>query len=147
MARLFASTLAAASALAFAGCAILPPVSDGLTLSVKSYDAGTGAYVVELRNNTKYPALHDWPFLSFQTEPSSDPNDYVGPMVDGESIFTVQRRLNGHAVAVFTGLCTADVHCSATTSHAGVRACWGGGRYCEKSRPVWTDTPLNGRVE
>ncbi len=41
-----------------AGCTTMPPLTDGVTVSLRSYDNATGDYVLELRNETKRSILH-----------------------------------------------------------------------------------------
>lgn len=38
-----------------AGCTTMPPLTEGVTLSLRSYDSATGDYVLELR--TRYGAI------------------------------------------------------------------------------------------
>lgn len=56
-----------------AACATLPPLSDGVTLSIRTYDPATGDFVMELRNETVRPILYLNPYLAFHTIRSPDP--------------------------------------------------------------------------
>jgi len=59
------------------GCTTMPPLTDGVTLSLRSYDSATGDYVLELRNETKRSILYLNPYVAFDTIRSPDPEPFL----------------------------------------------------------------------
>jgi hypothetical protein len=65
-ARLHDEICGGSTTLLLAGCATLPPpLSTGVTLSVRSRDRTTGTHVSELQNTTARPVLYLDPYLTF----------------------------------------------------------------------------------
>jgi hypothetical protein len=137
-------SLAIAVVLLLAGCATSPPLSDGVTLSVRSYDRTTGAYVLELRNSTARPILYLSPYLTFHTTRSPEPEPFPASP-DGMALMVHNTKLAPGTSATFSGQCTASGACSRPETYVAVRACWFADAWtCKEYFPVWSETSLNG---
>lgn len=133
-----------AVALAVAGCTTVPSISDGVTLSVRSYDRTSGAYVLELRNNTKRPILYLDSYLTFHTVRSAAPEPYPASP-EGMVLMVHDTKLAPEESATFTGECTVRGACSRPGTYVAVRACLFTGVWsCKQYLPIWSETPLNG---
>lgn len=126
-----------------AGCTTWPPLSDGVTLSVRSYDRTSGAYVLELRNRTSRPILYLDPYLTFHTVRSSDPEPYPASP-EGMVLMVHHIRLDPDKSVTFSGQCTSAGACSRPATYIAVRACWFMEAWtCKEYLPIWTDKSLN----
>ena len=133
-----------AVALAISGCMTVPPISEGVTLSVHSYDRTSGAYVLELRNNTTRPILYLDPYLTFHTVRLSAPEPYPASS-EGLVLMVHDAKLAPGEAVTFTGACTASGACSRPGTYVAVRACWFTDAWsCKQYLPIWSETPLNG---
>ena len=133
-----------AVAFAIAGCMTVPPLSQGVTLSTRSYDRSSGAYVLELRNNTTRPILYLEPYLTFHTVRSPDPEQYPASP-EGVVLMVHDTKLAPGESVTFTGECSASGACSRPETYVAVRACWFTGAWsCKQYLPIWSETPLNG---
>lgn len=126
-----------------AGCSTLPPVSDGVTLSVRSYAPATGDYVLELRNDTVRPILYLNPYLTFDTIRSPDPEPFPESLVE-VGFLVHSTKLEPGASKILSGKCTGGGACARPETYAAVRACWFEKSWnCEQYLPIWSVTPLN----
>jgi len=132
-----------AATLLLAGCASLPSPSEGVTLSVRSYDRVTGAYVLELRNNASRPILYLDPYRTFHTVRSPIPipfpesQEEIALMVHGT-------KLPAGGSVTFSGTCTESGACSRLGTYVAIHACWfTDTSTCRKYSPIWSETPLN----
>jgi len=137
----------ATTALALAGCATLtlPPLAKDVTLSVNSYDHTTGAYVLELRNNTPRAILYLNSYLTFHVVRSPDPEPFPTSSVEGLVLMAHDTKLDPGSSITFSGQCTAAGACSRPDTYAAVNACWFTMVWtCKEYLPIWSETPLNG---
>ena len=135
---------APAVVIALAGCATLPPLSEGVTLSVRSYDRTTGAYVLELHNRTARSVLYLNPYVTFHTTPSPEPEPFPASP-EGMALMVQNTKLAPGASATLSGQCTAAGGCHTPGTYVAVRACWFTDSWtCESYLPIWSETPLNG---
>ncbi len=133
-----------AVAFGLASCTTLPPLSEGVTLSVRSYDRTTGDYVIELRNDTKRPILYLTSYLTFHTVRSPAPEAFPESQ-EGMALMVQHAQLVPGGSTTFSGKCTAAGACSNPETYVALRACWyADGWTCEQYVPVWSRTPLNG---
>ncbi|WP_282295180.1 hypothetical protein [Stenotrophomonas sp. PS02289] len=132
--------------LLLAGCTTLPPLSDGVTLSIRSYDPATGDYKIELRNETSRPILYLSNYQTFHTIRSPDPEPFPDFLVspDGLMLMIHNTRLDpGHSI-VFSGTCTESGLCDRPQTYVAVRACWFKKSWdCEQYFPIWSKTPIS----
>lgn len=127
-----------------AGCTTLPPLSEGVTLSVRSYDRATGDYVLELRNDTARPVLYLNPYLNFDTIRSPDPEPFPESS-DGMVLMVHSTKLDPGGSVVLSGKCTAGGLCSRPETYVAVRACWFAKAWnCAQYFPIWSKAPLTG---
>lgn len=127
-----------------AGCTTLPPLSDGVTLSIRTYDPATGDFVMELRNETVRPILYLNPYLTFHTIRSPDPEPFP-ESPEGMVLMVHSTKLAPGGSAVLSGKCTVGGACSKPETYVAVRACWLAKAWnCEQYFPIWSETPLSG---
>jgi len=136
--------LTIALAYLLAGCITSPPLSEGITLSVRSYDRVTGNYVIELRNGTARPILYLTPYLTFHTVRSPSPEPFP-ESPEGMALMVQNAKLAPGESIAFSGQCTIVGACSKPGTYVAIRACWFGESWtCKQYVPVWSRTPLNG---
>jgi len=130
--------------MTLAACATFPPATEGVSLSVRSYDRATGAYVLELRNHTARPMLYLDPYLTFHTVRSPDPEPFpTSP--EGMALMVHNTKLAPGKSVTFSGQCTVAGTCSRPGTYVAVRVCWLSGSWtCMHYLPIWSETPLNG---
>ena len=127
-----------------AGCTTLPQLSEGVTLSIRSYDRSTGDYVLELRNETVWPILYLNPYLTIDTNCSADPEPFP-ESPEGIVLMVHSTKLAPGGAAVLSGKCTARGACSRPETYVAVRACWFAQAWnCKQYFPIWSETPLTG---
>lgn len=133
-----------AVALALAGCATFLSVTDGVTLTVRSYERTTGAYAIELHNHTTRPILYLDPYVTFHTVRSPDPEPFPASP-EGIVLMVHDTKLAPGKSVTLTGQCTVAGACSRPGTHVAVRACWFSDSWTRKHYlPIWSETPLNG---
>ncbi len=133
--------------LAIAGCATLPPLTDGVTLSIRSYDRTSGAYVLELRNHTSRPILYLNPYLTFHTVRSPAPEPFPVSLEGPEGIVLMvhDTKLDPDQSVTFSGQCTEAGVCSRPATYVAIRACWFTDAWtCKEYLPIWSERSLNG---
>src|SRR6185295_802361 len=129
----------AAAVLAITGCMTLPSLSEGITLSVRSYDRATGAYVLELRNNTARPILYLNPYLTFHTTRLPEPEPFPASP-EGVVLMVHDTKLAPGKSVTITGECTAVGACSRPETYVAVRACWFTDAWtCKQYLPIWSE--------
>jgi len=127
-----------------AGCTTLPPVSEGVTPSIQSYDRATGDYVLELRSDTVRLVLYLNPYLTLDTNRSPDPEPFP-ESPEGMVLIVHSTKLDPGGSVFLSGKCTAGGLCSRPETYAAVRACWFVKAWnCEQYFPIWSKTPLTG---
>jgi hypothetical protein len=132
------------AACLLAGCTTLPPLSEGVTLSVRSYDRATGDYMLELRNETARPVLYLNPYLNFDAIRRPDPEPFPEGLA-GMAFMVHSTKLAAGGSVVLSGKCTAGGLCSRPETYVAVRACWFAKAWnCEQYFPIWSKTPLTG---
>jgi hypothetical protein len=120
------------------------PLTEGVTLSVRSYDRTTGAYVLELHNHTARPILYLNPYLTFHNIRSPDPEPFPASP-EGMALMVQDTKLAPGGSVMFSGQCTAAGTCSRPGTYVAVRACWFTEAWtCKDYLPIWSETPLNG---
>jgi len=137
----------AMTALAVGGCATLtlPPITNDVSLSVKSYDQTTGAYVLELRNNAPRAILYLNPYLTFHVVRSPEPAPFPTSSVEGMVLIVHDTKLDPGSSITFSGHCTAVGTCSRPSTYVAVNACWFTEVLtCKEYLPIWSETSLNG---
>lgn len=128
-----------------AGCTTLPPVSEGVILSVRSYDRATGDYVLELRNETTRPVLYLNPYLNLDAIRRPDPEPFP-EVLAGMGFMVHSTKLAPGGSVFLSGKCTAGGLCSSPETYVAVRACWFVKAWnCEQYFPIWSKTPLSRR--
>lgn len=121
-----------------------PPTAEGVTLSVRSCDRASGAYVLELRNHARRPILYLNPYPTFDAHRTPDPMTFpTAP--EGAALMAHDTMLGPGESLTLTGRCTATGACSVPGTYAAIHAygfttAWTCGTYS----PVWSATPLNG---
>lgn len=132
------------AACLLAGCTTLPPLSEGVTLSVRSYNRVTGDYVLELRNETARPVLYLNPYLNFDTARRPQPEQFP-ESPEGMALMVHSTKLVPGGSVVLSGKCTPGGPCSRPETYVAVRACWFAKAWnCEQYFPIWSKTPLTG---
>lgn len=130
------------AACLLAGCTTLPQLSDGVTLSIRSYAPVTGDYAIELRNDTVRPILYLNPYLTFDTTRLPDPEPFPESL-EGMVLMVHSTKLAPGASAILSGKCTKDGACSRPETYVAVRACWFSNAWnCRQYFPIWSETPL-----
>lgn len=134
----------AALATTLTGCATLSPVTEHISLAVRSYDQTTGAFVLELRNHSTHPVLYLNPYLTFHVTRSPRPEPFPKALVDTAFVIHDALLSPGESLSL-SGNCTAVGPCSRPHTYVAVRACWYTEAWtCKEYLPIWSVTPLNG---
>ena len=118
--------------------------TQGVVLSVRSYDRATGACALELHNNTSRPILFLNPYLTFNNTRSPALAPFP-ESPDGMVLVVHDTRLAPADSVTLTGRCPADGTPSQTGTFVAIRACWFTEEWtCEAYFPVWSETTLDG---
>lgn len=135
---------AAVVACVLSGCATTSSVTEGVRLSVRSYDPASGNYELELRNRTSRPVLYLNPYLIFHNVRRPEAEDFPSSP-EGMALMVHDTKLAPGGTVTFRGACTAQGTCSRKPTYVAVLACWFTEAFtCEKYLPVWSETALNG---
>lgn len=133
-----------AVALVLAGCGTVPPLTDRVTLSVRSYDPTSGAYELVLDNQSRHPIVYLSSYFTFNTIRRPDAAPYPDSP-NGDVLMASRRQLNPGTATIFSGICTSAALCSQPRTYVAVRACWFTETWsCEQYWPIWSQTPVNG---